>query len=115
MADEGKMHGALRLSPLFGSTLALLTLSAGSTAAADLSSPQPQAVPNAISSGWEFTFTPYLWAPWFSGNATIKGRTFDVQADPSDVFGALKFAVMGDLEARKGRFSLMVDGFYGNQ
>ena len=48
-----------------------------------------------------------------SGNATIKGRTFDVQADPSDVFGALKFAVIGDLEARKGPFSLMVDGFYG--
>jgi hypothetical protein len=30
-------------------------------------------------------------------------------------FGSLKFAVMGDLEARKGLFSLMVDGFYGNQ
>ena len=108
------MHGALRLWPLFASTLALLTLSAGSTAAADLSSPQPQAVPNAISSGWEFTFTPYLWRRGSRGNATIKGRTFDVQAHPSD-FGALKFAVMGDLEARKGPFSLMVDGFYGNQ
>ena len=34
--------------------------------------------------------------------------------DPADVFGALKFAVMGDLEARKGPFGLMVDGFYGN-
>lgn len=42
-----------------------------------------------------------------SGNATIKGRTFDVQADPSDVFGALKFGVMGDLKARKGFYGLL--------
>ena len=50
-------------------TLALFALSAGSAMAADLSAPQLQAVePAAIFSGWEFTFTPYLWVPWFSGN-----------------------------------------------
>ena len=106
---------ALRLPPLFTSTLALFALSAGSAMAADLSAPQPQVVePAGILSGWEFTFTPYLWVPWFSGNATIKGHSFSVEQDPADVFGALKFAVMGDLEARKGPFGLMVDGFYGN-
>jgi opacity protein-like surface antigen len=109
------MNGASRLSSLFTPTLAFFALGVGPAAAADLAAQQPQVVePAAILSGWEFTLTPYLWAPWFSGNATIKGHNFNVEADPADVFGALKFAVMGDLEARKGPFSLMVDGFYGN-
>ena len=108
------MNGALRPSLLFTPALALFALGAGPAPAADLS-PAPQITePAAIPSGWQFTFTPYLWAPWFSGNATIKGHNFDVQADPADLFGALKFGVMGNLEARKGPFSLMVDGFYGN-
>ena len=112
------MFGSSRLSSLFTPTLALIALGAGPAPAADLSA-QPQLVePAAIPSGWTYTFTPYLWAPWLSGNATIKGpikdRNFDVQADPADVFGALKFGVMGNLEARKGPFSLEIDGFYAN-
>ena len=109
------MHGALRLSPLFGSTLALLTLSAGSTAAADLSSPQPQAVPNAISSGWEFrsrlTFGAVVLGEMPPSKVVLSMSRLTLPM----FFGSLKFAVMGDLGARKGPFSLMVDGFYGNQ
>ncbi len=82
--------------------------------AADLGQSAAAPTPAPVASGWEVTFTPYLWVPWFSGNATVKGHDFNVQADPANVFGALKFAVMGDLEARRGAFSLMVDGFYGN-
>ncbi len=109
------MNGVLRLASLFTPALAVLALGAGPSAAADLPVQQPQTIePAASSSGWTFTFTPYLWMPWLSGNATVKGRDFNVQADPSDVFGYLKFGVMGNVEARKGPFSLEVDGFYAN-
>jgi opacity protein-like surface antigen len=108
------MYGSSRLSSLFTPTLALLALGAGAAAAADLSAQQQAVEPAAIPSGWSYTFTPYGWVPWFSGNATIKGRDFKVEADPSELFGHLNFAAIGNVEASKGPFSLKIDGFYAN-
>jgi opacity protein-like surface antigen len=105
------MNGAPALS-LFS---VLLALGADTCAAANLPAEQPQvSEPAPAPSGWSFTFTPYLWLPWLSGNTTIKGHDFNVQADPPDFFGYLKFGVMGNVEARKGPFSIEIDGLYAN-
>ncbi len=109
------MNGALKLPTLFTSALALFVLGAGPSAAANLPAEEPQtSEPAAMPSGWQFTFTPYGWVPWLSGNATLKGHNFDVEADPPELFGHLDFAAMGVVEARKGPFSLEVNGFYAN-
>jgi len=67
---------------------------------------------------WTFVFTTYGWIPWLSGNTTIKGRSFDVQADPSAIIGHLNWdtipAWMSYAEARNGPIGLFNDIVYVN-
>src|SRR5512135_3832660 len=54
--------------------------------------PQPReslAEPAPPPSQWQFSFTPYLWLPWISGNMVVKGRGFDVAVDPSQLLDHL--------------------------
>lgn len=102
-------------SRLCGLTLMMmLGLGGGLAEAADLSPPVPaeKLVPPPA---WTFRFTPYGWLTSLNGNQTVKGRNVKVDASFVDVIdatlgeGGTLIGLMGDLEARYGRFSL-----YGN-
>jgi hypothetical protein len=68
--------------------------------------------------GWSFVFTSYGWIPWMNGNTVIKGRSFDVSVDPSDVFSHLDWSTlpawMSYAEARRGRIGLFNDVVYAS-
>ena len=68
--------------------------------------------------GWSFVFTSYGWIPWMSGSSVIKGRSFDVNVDPSDIFGHLDWSTlpawMSYAEARKGPIGLFNDVVYAS-
>jgi len=72
---------------------------------------------HAVSKGqdaWQFSVTPYLWVAGQSGSVRI-GRVIpaqNVNVHFSNVLSNLDFGVMGTLEARKGRWSIILDGFY---
>ncbi len=60
--------------------------------------------------GWRIRFTPYVWATAFNGHATVKGQRSDVDASFKDVAENLDGAVLAQIEATKGPFSLVAQG-----
>ena len=87
---------------------ALLALAADVHADGMHAPPAPLAPPG----GWSYQFTPYGWTPWVQGNATIRGRSFDVYASPVDVLEDLDFAWMSYMQAKKGPLTLFADVIY---
>lgn len=84
--------------------------------AADLGGKNVESMPDI--GPWSFAFTTYGWIPWISGDMTIRGRSFDVQADPSAILGHLDWdtipAWMSYAEARNGPIGLFNDIVYAN-
>jgi hypothetical protein len=74
--------------------------------------------PVAAQSPWSFAFTTYGWVPWMSGNMAIRGREFDVQANPSQILSHLDWSTlpawMSYAEARNGPIGLFNDIVYAN-
>ena len=70
----------------------------------------------APRSQWTHKFTTYAWLPWISGDVTVRGRPFAVEATPGDVLSALDWsgipAWMSYFEARNGRLALFNDIVY---
>ncbi|CAA2136803.1 hypothetical protein HYPP_00152 [Hyphomicrobium sp. ghe19] len=102
---------------LLASSLAFLTSnSAGTAAAADLGSMEQRTL--APMSEWTFVFTTYGWIPWMSGNMAVRGRAFDVNANPGEIFSHLDWSTlpawMSYAEARNGPVSLFNDIVYAN-
>jgi len=65
--------------------------------------------------GWKFELTPYLWAAGMSGTVSVNDRPnagLEVEQSFSDILSVLQFALMGSLEARKGRWGAMTDAVY---
>jgi len=48
----------------------------------------------AAPSKWSFSFTPYGWIPWLSGDMVVKGRAFDVAVDPIQLFEHLDWSTL---------------------
>ncbi len=96
---------------------AALFVSAAPAASADLGGSPPRELA-AAESPWSFTFTSYGWVPWMSGSMAVKGRSFDVQADPSQILGHLDWSTlpawMSYAEARNGPIGLFNDIVYAN-
>jgi hypothetical protein len=67
-------------------------------------------------SQWQFSFTPYGWLPWISGNMVVKGRGLNVAVDPVEVIDHLDWSTlpmwMSYAEARRGPLSLFNDIVY---
>ena len=61
-----------------------------------------------VSSGWQFSFTPYAWAINVNGNVTARGHTVDINEDFFQIVDKSDsiLAWMSYFEARKGRFSV---------
>jgi hypothetical protein len=83
---------------------------------ADLGPEAPYQLPQPVPSlsQWQFTFTPYLWLPWMTGDVVVKGRTLDVAVDPAQLIDHLNWpdivpAWMSHAEARRGPLSFFND------
>lgn len=105
-------RGSLFSAVVFGTLLA----ATGSALSADLGSQprEPLIEPAPPLSQWQFSFTPYLWLPWISGDLVLKGRGFDVAVDPSQIINHLDWPIivpawMSYAEARRGPLSLFND------
>ncbi len=68
----------------------------------------------AAPSGWTYQFTPYAWDPWVSGDAVIRGRSFEVQQNPIQVLESLNFAWMSYQQAKNGPLTLFTDVIYAS-
>ena len=88
-----------RLLAILGAAASLLLIPTASA----------QSLPRA-DEGWTFTLTPYVWL------LGIEADVGDVDVEPEISGGwdtSIDSALMGMFEARKDRFGLLFDGFYG--
>jgi hypothetical protein len=84
----------------------------GPALAADLPSRAPSVVqPTEVANAWSFRFLPYGWLTSIKGTQTVRGRSAKVDASFIDIVEKSDHlvALMGDFEARNGRFSLYGD------
>jgi hypothetical protein len=95
-----------------------LLVALGPAASADLG-PQPREQLAELPpppTPWQFSFTPYGWLPWISGDMVVKGRTLDVAVDPVEIIDHLDWSTlpiwMSYAEARRGPLSLFNDIVY---
>jgi opacity protein-like surface antigen len=72
----------------------------------------PRSPQAADADNWQFQFSPYFWLASLHGTAGVGNRTTQVDMSFGDIFGSLKFALMGVFEARKGKFILLTDMEY---
>jgi hypothetical protein len=65
---------------------------------------------------WHFTITPYIWLPSISGSMKLEPPpgygSGNVRTGPDNYLENLQFAGMIDLQAQKGRWSLLADIMY---
>lgn len=62
------------------------------------------------SSGWEVSFTPYLWMSGMKIDIeTPQGENIEVDDSFTDILGDLKFTFMGAMEVKHGRFVSVQD------
>ena len=89
---------------------------AAMSAAALLSS--ATALPCAAADDWAWSGTVYAWLPSIVGSSRFDhlpgGGSIDVAPSPNEYLKSLNFAFMGTVEARRGPYSLLLDGIYLN-
>jgi hypothetical protein len=91
----------------------ILISAVNEASAADLA-PAPPPVPDSqviAPSPWTFRFVPYGWLTSMKGTQTVRGRSVKVDASFIDIVeeSDTLVALMGDFEARFGRFALLAD------
>jgi len=75
----------------------------------------------AAPSEWQFRVTPYVWIPGVTGDVTVRGNPVDIDVNVFDLFDSGSSgvdldslaALMGYLEASKGRWSIYGDVVWG--
>jgi hypothetical protein len=72
----------------------------------------PEAEPETTTGGWDLYVAPFLWAPNLDGTLSAKGISVDVDADFTDYFENIDFAIFGRIEASKERWHLFLEGMY---
>ncbi|MBW2243297.1 MAG: hypothetical protein JRH01_15020 [Deltaproteobacteria bacterium] len=93
--------------------LGLLCLTAGAVPATADEPPDPSgSLAGPVSEPkWEFSLAPYLWTSSLEDEVTARGATVDIDVPFSDLLSNLDIGLMGVVEARRGRFIILVDGF----
>lgn len=104
-------------APILSAISVALVVSTAPVLGADLGgTEQPKVL--AAQNPWSLSFTTYGWLPWMSGTMAVRGRSFDVQADPSQILGHLDWSTvpawMSYAEARNGPIGLFNDIVYAN-
>mgnify|MGYP003581140810 CR=1 FL=1 len=69
--------------------------------------PQPSPDPK-----WEVSISPYFFLASLDGTVGVAGQRAEVNARFGDLFRNFDFATMGQVEARKGNWSILADGMY---
>lgn len=69
---------------------------------------------HAQQTGWEFIATGYLWLPTSTVTVDTPRGSLTGELSVADALDALKFAAMGNIEARKGKVGLVADLLYFN-
>lgn len=72
------------------------------------------AAPVSAADGWTFAVSPYAWLPGLSTSTETSRGTIDIDKSTSDTISALNFAFMGAVEARNGRWGLILDFIYAD-
>ena len=91
----------------FALAAALLAGSAGAQAQDD------RDAGSAGSSPWSVTITPYLWAAGLDGNTTASGVGSEIDTGYRFLsLENLELTLAANLEARKGRWTVVLDGLY---
>jgi len=75
----------------------------------------------AAPSDWQFRVTPYVWIPGVSGDVAVRGHPVEIDVNVFDLFDSGSSgvdleslaALMGYLEASKGRWSVYGDVVWG--
>ena len=68
------------------------------------------AAPVAAEDEWSVTVSPYVWTASLDGKASLAGLDTHVDVPFSEIFESLDFALFTDVEIRKGRWGLFLDG-----
>lgn len=75
----------------------------------------PTTAPPSEDGGWQYAFTPYLWATSQEGEASFKGiPPQPIELSFGDIWENLDFAALGAFEARKGRWGVATDLVFMN-
>ncbi len=61
---------------------------------------------------WQHELAPYMWGAAMSGSATVGTVTSDVDMSFGDILDNLEMGFMGAYRAKRGPFSVTVDGIY---
>ena len=78
--------------------------------------PEPVQIQTAEESDrWRFVFQPYATIPFSTyGSATVKGQTVDYSLSLGRLLQYLSVAASGRVEAWKGNWGFIIDGYYVN-
>lgn len=105
--------------PLFFSFLpfaAFLMLAGVSRAGAGTTSPLPGKIPvsteSVESSIWDVTVRPYGWLAGLEGTTGILGYTAETSISFDEILSSLDMTAALQLEAKRGRWLLLLDGMY---
>lgn len=74
--------------------------------------PEPAVAPQANPDKWQFSVAPYFFLASLDGTIGAVGQRAEVNASFRDLFRNLDFAIMGQVEARKGNWSILGDAMY---
>jgi hypothetical protein len=72
------------------------------------------AVPAAAEERWQVSVSPYLWVPTLTNTLETPFGDVSSSLSRSDVLGDLDFALMGVVDARRGRLTLALDLVYSD-
>jgi len=97
-------------------TFLLVTSAAAQSEATDTPKipEQPAAESTQANSGtgWQVSISPYFFLASLDGTVGVAGQRAEVNASFRDLFRNLDFAIMGQVEARKGNWSILGDAMY---
>jgi hypothetical protein len=89
------------------------TAALAATSTAGAQAPDNTASESAGSPSWSFTITPYLWAAGLDGNTAADGVGSEIDTGYSFLsLDNLDLTLAVGVEARKGRWTVLLDGLY---
>jgi opacity protein-like surface antigen len=95
------------------SMLLLVTSARGQSEPTDTpTTPEPATAPQTSPDKWQVSIAPYFFLASLDGTIGVVGRRAEVSASFRDLFRNLDFAIMGQVEARKGNWSILGDAMY---
>jgi hypothetical protein len=103
----------MKHSPIFLHSLVAISM-AGSALGGNTD--EPVVIPSTppSDSPWEFRIEPYAWLTGLTGDISKGPLTLGIDQGFTDIVSDLKMAAALQMEARKGRWGIMADGFYAN-